>query len=147
FVASNAATPEPGRIRYMTPRYTSGMLSRVPVPSSCIHATLSWPTFCREICFSGLNRCASYVRLYISQSSGLGFSSISVVTGTNRLTCASGAADNPIAPMNRTATVCRIRSLLLRQSEDDKCVCCDDGDVLLAVLALIRNRVRVGRSA
>ena len=81
---------------YITPRYTSGMLSTVPIPSSCVHATFSWPTFCRVICLSGLKRCASYVRLYISQSSGLGFSSISFVTGVNFDTCAEG-----IAPQHR----------------------------------------------
>ena len=88
----------------MTPRYTSGMLSTFPIaPSSCVHVVLSWPTFCRVICFSGLNRCASYVRLYINQSSGLGFTSISVVIGVNRLTCARGEAMTAARTANVTS--------------------------------------------
>src|SRR3954451_1704332 len=65
-----------------------GMPSCVPVPMSFVQAVFSWLTLRRLMNSNGLKRCASYVRLYISQSSGLGFSSISLVTGVNRLTCA-----------------------------------------------------------
>jgi hypothetical protein len=70
------------------------MLSWVPVPSSFLNTSRSWPAFCPVICVSGLNRCASYVRLYISQSSGLGFASISPVTGRKARagTSATGAS-------------------------------------------------------
>src|SRR5207237_4327783 len=48
-------------------------------------------TVCFVILRSGLNRCASYVRLNMSQSSAFGFSSISCVTGTKVLTWVTNA--------------------------------------------------------
>src|SRR6185436_17100058 len=56
------------------------MLSCVPAGSSFVHALFNCGTLRRLTNSSGLYRCASYVRLYISQSSGAGRSSISVET-------------------------------------------------------------------
>src|SRR5215471_6524571 len=88
FVASSAQTVAPGSAMYITPRYTIGIPSIVPAGIGLLHAVVNRETLPRSICVSGLNRCASYVRLYISQSSGLGLTSISVVTGTNFRSCA-----------------------------------------------------------
>ena len=57
------------------------MLSWVPVAMSFDQASLSWATLLFLIWFSGLKRCASYVRLNMSQSPSFGFSSMAFVTG------------------------------------------------------------------
>src|SRR6185503_13247901 len=91
------------------------MLSWLPIPSSFLKTWRSCPTFCLVICFSGLKRCASYVRLYISQSSGLGFASISFVTGVKLLlppgacaTCATDEDESASSAMDDTRKKVRI---------------------------------------
>ena len=44
----------PGVVRYMTPRYTSGMISSCPGGSGFDHARVSEPTLPRSISSSGL---------------------------------------------------------------------------------------------
>src|SRR5438128_8800000 len=87
------------------------MLSWLPdSPISFIHAGRSCPTFCLLIWFRGLNLWASYVRLNISQSFGLGFFKVSSVTGT-KLFVGGFCARRPHAIANnaRDATTKRVR--------------------------------------
>src|SRR5215831_20478619 len=72
-VALMAWMAAPGTTTYITPLRTSGMVSVAPAAKPRVHARANWPAFCRLIWLSGLKRCASYVRLYMSQSFGLGF--------------------------------------------------------------------------
>src|SRR5690606_15781484 len=96
-VAASSATTSlgpsrpPGVTRYMTPLYTSGMISIVPGGSGFVQTLSRSPTLSRSIWSSGLKRCASYVRLYISQSAGSGRSRTPSVTGAAE-TLASGPA-------------------------------------------------------
>src|SRR5688500_2308321 len=94
------------------------MLSCVPAPSSFLNTSRNCPTFCCVICFNGLNRCASYVRLYISQSSGLGFVSICSVTGANGGRCAS-TADTASRLARTSVETTRITSILLSRRHED----------------------------
>src|SRR6478672_2284052 len=80
FVAFNAMTDAPGCTRYITPCDTIGMLSWLPFGNSFVHAVFNCGTLRRLMNSSGLYRWASYVRLYISQSSGGGVTSMSVDT-------------------------------------------------------------------
>src|SRR5689334_777537 len=78
--AFSAITDAPGCTRYITPCETIGMLSWLPFGSSFVHAVFSCWTLRRLMNSSGLYRCASYVRLYINQSSGGGLTRASVDT-------------------------------------------------------------------
>ena len=66
-----------------------GVDSCVPVGRPRDQTMRSCATLPLVICFSGLKRCSSYVRLMCSQSDGSGCASVASVTGTKPSFCAA----------------------------------------------------------
>src|SRR6202034_3799780 len=87
---------------YITPSCTIGIVSVTPSSRSRTQAMRRFLTFFVLIWSSGLSRKASYVRLYISQSPGEGFRSISSVTGV-KFFIACDCGDSTVCP----GCVCR----------------------------------------